>query len=50
MEMMDRVRKSSGVTIGVVRVENDIAAVLRAFREAVRFDLKADLRLGNWVR
>lgn len=47
IEMIDRVKKSSGVTIGVVRAEKDRAADLRAFNEAVRFDLKADLRLGD---
>jgi hypothetical protein len=47
MEIMDRVKKSSGVTIGTVRLENDLAADLRAFKDAVRLDLKADLRLGN---
>ena len=40
--MIDRVRKSSGVIIGVVRLENDLAADLRARRDAVKFDLKAD--------
>jgi hypothetical protein len=47
--MMDRVKKSSGVTIGAVRLEKDIAADRRAFRDAVRFDLKADFRVGNSV-
>ena len=42
--MIDLVRKSSGVIIGVVRFENDLAADLNARREAVRLDLKADLR------
>jgi len=44
MEMIDLVRKSSGVIIGVVRDENDIAADLKARNEAVKFDLKADFR------
>lgn len=47
MEIIDRVKKSSGVTIGVVNAENDRAADLSAFREAVRLDLKADFRLGD---
>jgi len=42
--MIDLVRKSSGVIIGVVRLENDLAADLNALSEAVKFDLKADLR------
>jgi hypothetical protein len=47
IKIMDLVRKSSGVIIGVTRVENDLAADLRALKEAVKFDLKADLRLGD---
>jgi hypothetical protein len=43
----DRVRKSSGCTEGVVNVETDWAADLIARRDAVRFDLKDDLKLGN---
>ena len=43
----DRVRKSSGWTEGVVKVETDCAADLMARRDAVRFDLKDDLKLGN---
>lgn len=43
----DRVRKSSGWTEGVVKVETDWAADLIARRDAVRFDLKDDLKLGN---
>ena len=45
IEMIDRVRKSSGVIIGGERLENDLAADLNAFNEAVKLDLKADLRL-----
>jgi hypothetical protein len=40
------VRKSSGVIIGAVRLENDRAADLKAFNEDVKLDLKADWRLG----
>ena len=47
--MIDLVRKSSGVIIGVVRFENDLAAYLRARRDAVKFDLKADLRRGDSI-
>lgn len=47
MEMIDRVRKSSGSIVGVVRFESDLAAERNAFSEAVRFDLKADLRRGD---
>lgn len=47
MEIIDRVKKSSGVTIGTVSAENERAAERRAFKEAVRFDLKADFRLGS---
>ena len=47
IEMMDRVRKSSGVIIGAVRLENDLAADLNALSEEVKFDLKADFRLGS---
>lgn len=36
----DRVRKSSGGTLGAVKLENDLAAVLSAWSDAVRFDLK----------
>lgn len=46
MEMIDLVRKSSGVIIGVVMLDSDFAAYRSALREAVRFDLKADLRGG----
>jgi hypothetical protein len=49
MEMIDLVRKSSGVIIGVVRDENDIAADLKARNEAVKFDLKADFRWGDAI-
>lgn len=48
IEIIDLVRKSSGVIIGVVRAENDFAADRKARNEAVRFDLKADRRRG-WV-
>lgn len=44
--MIERVRKSSGVSIGGFRDENDLAADLRARNEAVKLDLNADLRLG----
>jgi hypothetical protein len=44
MDIIDLVRKSSGGIIGAVRLEKDLAADLSAFKEAVRFDLKADLR------
>ena len=44
IEIIDLVRKSSGVTMGAVRVENDLAADANTRKEAVRLDLKADLR------
>jgi len=44
MVIIDRVKKSSGVIIGAVRLEIDFAADRRAFRDAVKFDLNADLR------
>lgn len=47
--MIDLVRKSSGVIIGVVSDENDFAADLRARSDAVRFDLNADLRVGGVI-
>lgn len=47
--MIDLVRKSSGVIMGVVRLENDLAADLNALSEAVKFDLNADLRRGDSV-
>lgn len=47
IEMIERVRKSSGVIIGAVRLEKDLAAERSAFRDAVRFDLNADLRTGS---
>lgn len=47
IDMMDLVRKSSGVIIGVVRLENDFAADLKARSDAVKFDLNADLRRGG---
>jgi hypothetical protein len=46
MAIIDLVRKSSGVIIGVVRLEKVFAAYLKARRDAVRFDLKADLGRG----
>lgn len=46
MAMIDLVRKSSGVIIGVVRLEIDLAADRRARSDAVRFDLKADFCRG----
>lgn len=45
--MIDRVRKSSGVIIGFVMLEIDLAANLNARNDAVRFDLKADFLRGN---
>lgn len=42
---MDIVRKSSGMS-GVVILEIDLAAYLRALRDAVRFDLNVNLRGG----
>lgn len=42
--MMDLVRKSSGGIMGVVMLEMERAAYLRAFKDAVRFDLNADVR------
>jgi len=45
IEMIDRVRKSSGVIIGAVRLESDFAADRSAFNEAVKFDLNADFLL-----
>lgn len=47
MAMIDLVRKSSGVIMGVVRDEKDLAAALTAFNEAVKFDLNANFRCGN---
>jgi len=47
--MIDLVRKSSGVIIGVVRLEKVFAAYLKARRDAVRFDLKADLGRGDSI-
>lgn len=47
IDIIDLVRKSSGVIIGVVRDENDLAADLKAFKEAVKFDLNADFLLGG---
>jgi hypothetical protein len=47
MEIMDLVRKSSGLSIGVLMLEIDIAADFKAFSDAVRFDLNADFREGN---
>lgn len=44
--MIDLVRKSSGVINGVVRLEKDFAADLKARNDAVRFDLNADFRRG----
>jgi hypothetical protein len=38
-ERSERVRKSSGGTLGAVKLENDFAADLSAWSEAVRFDL-----------
>jgi len=35
----DRVRKSSGGTLGAVKFENDLAADLSAWSEAVKLDL-----------
>jgi hypothetical protein len=35
----DRVRKSSGGTLGAVKLEKDLAADLSAWRDAVKFDL-----------
>jgi hypothetical protein len=49
MDMIDLVRKSSGVIIGVVRDEKDFAAYLKARKDAVRFDLKADLGRGDSI-
>ncbi len=49
MEIIDLVRKSSGVIIGVVKVENDFAAYLKARSDAVRFDLNADLGRGDSI-
>ena len=49
IEIIDLVRKSSGVIIGVVIDENDLAADRKARNEAVRFDLKADLRGGESI-
>lgn len=43
----ERVRKSSGWTDGVAKVETDCAADFIARNEAVRLDLKEDLKLGN---
>lgn len=47
--MIDLVRKSSGVIIGVVMLDIDRAAARSAFNEAVKFDLNADLRRGCGV-
>ena len=44
----DRVKRSSGGTLGAVKFENDLAADLSAWSEAVRFDLN-DLNLAvDW--
>lgn len=43
MVRIDRVRKSSGGMDGKLMPEKDLAADRRALRDAVRFDLKADL-------
>jgi len=43
---MERVSRSSGGMEGAVKLEKDLAADLRAWREAVRLDLKVDL--GFW--
>jgi hypothetical protein len=42
MEIIDLVRKSSGVIMGAVMFEIDFAADLNARKDAVKFDLKAD--------
>lgn len=39
---MERVSRSSEGMLGAVKLEKDFAAVLSAWREAVRFDLKVD--------
>jgi hypothetical protein len=44
--MIDIVRKSSGMTSGAVILEIDLAAYLKALRDAVRFDLNVNLRGG----
>lgn len=44
IDMIDIVRKSSGIIIGAVIFEIDLAADLRALRDAVRFDLNVNLR------
>jgi hypothetical protein len=51
IEMIDRVRKSSGSIIGGARLDNDHAADLKAFNDDVKLDLKADLRRGasSWI-
>jgi len=46
IDMMDIVRKSSGMTSGAVILEIDLAAYLRAFRDAVKLDLNVNLRGG----
>ena len=46
IEIIDLVRKSSGVIIGAVRLDSDLAADRNALSEEVRLDLKADLRRG----
>ncbi len=46
IDMMDIVRKSSGMMSGDVMLEIDLAAYLRALRDAVRFDLNVNLRGG----
>jgi hypothetical protein len=40
IDIIDLVRKSSGVIIGALRAESDMAADFKAFKEAVKFDLK----------
>ena len=42
----ERVRRSSGGTLGAVKLENDFAADFSTWREAVRLDLK-DLNLSD---
>lgn len=45
--MIDLVKKSSGGIIGIVELENDLPTDLKARKDAVRFDLRADLRGGE---
>ena len=44
----ERVSMSSEGMLGAVKLENDLAADLRALKDAVRFDLNVDFGLTAW--